>query len=433
MTEKVASAIEAYSMLECGERVLVALSGGADSTALLLVLAELGYDVRAAHINHNLRGPESLRDQRFCEELCKKFGIDLKVISVDVREYCIKKRISLETGARELRYKALYEAAEDDRIATAHTLSDCFETAVFNLTRGCGIRGICGIPPVRQSIIRPLIDCTRKDVEDYLKTRGQDYVTDSTNMTDDCSRNIIRLKVIPELMRINPGLMSSFAGTVKALREADAYVSEGSRSLFESRRCEYGCDFSQEKDSAALSGALAILLKEGGVEPSFERISAAKSLISEDGVINLKKDVYLRSQRGRLSIERRKALLESVTADLRSDIKAMGKIISVTKISHFDISRFNNNELRYFFDEAKMAEKFTIRPYCGNERIKLAGREHSSSVKKLLADVPAQQRKRRIVIDDGFGAVFVEEAGVSERVACSENTVSAIKIEITDI
>ncbi len=433
MLTKIRAAIEEYKMLPTGGRVLVALSGGADSTALVLSLKELGYRVRAMHINHNLRGGDSLRDQSFCEELCRRYEIPFRAESVDVKGYCAEKKVSLETGARELRYKALFEEAGGEPVATAHTLSDCLETAIFNLTRGCGIKGICGIPPVRGKIIRPLIDCTRDEIESFLRERGVGWVTDSTNLVDGCSRNIIRLNVIPELLRINPGLLSSFSGTVKALREAEGYISESSRRLFDESRAEGEYDFSEACDDASLSGALALLLKEAGVEPSYLRICDLKRIISEGGAINPKKGVYLRAERGKIRIERPREAFEPVKTSLRGETRAMGKIIGVTKISHFDISRFNKSALRYFFDEAKMAGEYTVRPYSGNERIKLAGREHSFVVKKLLAEVPPGERKGRIVIDDGFGAVFVEGAGVAERAACSESTRSAIKIYIKDI
>ena len=432
ITEKIAATVSRHKMLTPNQRVLVALSGGADSTALLLSLRELGYGVYALHVNHNLRGGESLRDQHFCEDLCQRLNIPLTVKSVDVKSYCEKNKVSIELGARRLRYKALFEAAGGDPVATAHTLSDCLETALFNLTRGCGIKGICGIPPVRGQVIRPLIDCTREEIEEYLSLKGQGYVTDSTNLLPDCSRNIIRLNVIPELKKINPGLMSSFAGTVNSLREAEGYIAESAADILKNRRIPSGYDLSGVSDSAVLSAALGEFMKEAGIEPSYERIAALKGLLAEDGVINISKGVYVRSHGGRLTVERPEKAPEPARFTLRENAEAMGKIICVTKISPFDISRFNKSELRYFFDESKMAESFILRPYSGSERIKLPGREHSSVIKKLIADVPAGQRKRIIVADDGSGAVFVEGKGVSERVACSESTRSAIKVDITD-
>lgn len=446
MTDKVVAAIERHGMLISGERVLIALSGGADSTALLMVLSELGYDVFAVHVNHNLRGDESLSDENFCRRLCERLSIELFVESVDVRAYCEEHKCSTELGARELRYNALYKHSDGVKIATAHTLSDALETAIFNFTRGCGVKGLTSIPPVRGNIIRPLIDCTRSDVEEYLAQKSQDYVTDSTNLLPDCSRNIIRLNVIPELLKINSGLMTSFAGTLASLREADEYIESKALELIGEQTETY--DFSQAEDDAVLSRALSIILKRADVEPSFERITAAKKLIRDGGRINIKKGVYLAAHAGRLFFEYQReseplevkiTLRENVqfgektlsdnklTSKTLSDNKFTLKTLVVTKISPFDISAFNKKELRWFIDEAKMGEEYTLRHYRGNETIRLPNRGFSSTIKKLL---DKDSRLENIVIADGEGAIFVEGIGVSERVCCTEETTSAVKIDI---
>ena len=143
---KVASTIEKFNMANKSERLLVCLSGGADSVTLLLCLYELGYDVCACHVNHHLRGEESDRDQHFCEKLCEKLGVELKVFHADVVGYCKEHSVSTEEGARKLRYD-FFDSIGADKICTAHSLSDCLETAIFNLARGTGLKGICGIPP----------------------------------------------------------------------------------------------------------------------------------------------------------------------------------------------------------------------------------------------------------------------------------------------
>ena len=441
MIDKVSAAIERHGMLISGERVLVALSGGADSTALLMVLSELGYDVFAVHVNHNLRGYESLSDENFCRRLCERLGIELFVESVDVRAYCEEHKCSTELGARELRYNALYKHSNGVKIATAHTLSDALETAIFNFTRGCGVKGLTSIPPVRGNIIRPLIDCTRSDVEEYLAQKSQDYVTDSTNLLPDCSRNIIRLNVIPELLKINSGLITSFVGTLASLREADEYIENKALELIGEQTDTY--DFSQAEDDAVLSRALSIMLKRAGTTPSFERITAAKKLIRDGGRINIKKGVYLTAQAGKLffeyqrddePLELKTDLRENVqfgektfTEKTLSDNKLTSKTLVVTKISPFDISAFNKKELRWFIDEAKMGVAYTLRHYRGNETIRLPNRGFSSTIKKLL---DKDARRDNIVIADGEGAIFVEGIGVSERVCCTEETTSAVKIDI---
>ena len=149
MISKVRDTISEYDMISYGENVLVGLSGGADSVCLLLCLMELGINISAFHVNHNLRGEESLRDKRFCVSLCEKLGVKIYTADIDVTGYCEKNHLSIEEGARELRYRELMSIGAD-KIATAHNINDCLETTVFNLARGTGLKGLCSIPPKRQ-------------------------------------------------------------------------------------------------------------------------------------------------------------------------------------------------------------------------------------------------------------------------------------------
>ena len=179
MLDTVKRTISDYMMLETSENVLVALSGGADSTALLLSLRELGYPVRAFHLNHCLRGAESDRDEAFCRRLCEKLGVELTVERVDIAAAAGDSAV--EETARRIRYARLEHAAHGAKIAVAHNADDNLETMLFHLVRGTGAKGLTGIPPVRGRIIRPLIAVERSEIEAFLRERGQDFVTDSTN------------------------------------------------------------------------------------------------------------------------------------------------------------------------------------------------------------------------------------------------------------
>ena len=211
MLEHVKQTIVAYDMLRPGEPVLVALSGGADSVALLRVLRELGYAVRAFHLNHCLRGAESDRDEAFCRTLCAQLGVELTVERVDVAAAAREQSKGVEETARRIRYARLHDAAQGAKIATAHTADDNLETMLFHLVRGTGPKGLAGIPPVRGQIIRPLLQVERAQVETYLASLGQDYVTDSTNMDETYTRNRIRHTVVPALWAIQPSAAQAAA------------------------------------------------------------------------------------------------------------------------------------------------------------------------------------------------------------------------------
>jgi len=265
MIEKVRNTVEKYHMANTEESVLCCLSGGADSVALLLCLHEIFPQVRACHINHQLRGEESLRDECYCVEICQKLGVPIEVRRVDAKEYAQKLGKSVEEGARILRYQ-IFEEIGCDKIATAHSLSDCIETAIFNFARGTGITGLASIPPVRGKIIRPLIECSRAEIEEFLSERGVDWVTDSTNLTDDYTRNKIRHNVVPQLRQINPSLEKTMNGTLDNLREDAAFIKGMADELFESAYSGGGLDCAAIAAAhSALSGrAVMRLLKEAG-------------------------------------------------------------------------------------------------------------------------------------------------------------------------
>lgn len=224
-------------MLSKVDSIVVGLSGGADSVALLhflkSILCESNIKLYAAHINHNLRGEESSRDELFVRELCKKWNIKLFVKQENVKKLSSKFKMGLEECGRLVRYKYFNEIAKNSsKIATAHTLSDNIETVILNLTRGCALGGLCGIPPVRGKIIRPFINVSRYEIEEYCRTNALDFVNDSTNFTCDYTRNRIRSGIISCLKKINPGLDNNFRRFFVNISEDASYLNKVSSEEF---------------------------------------------------------------------------------------------------------------------------------------------------------------------------------------------------------
>ena len=229
MIHKVAKYIERNGLLPHKGKVVVGLSGGADSVALLIALRKLGYACEALHCNFHLRGEESDRDERFVKNLCERLGTTLHIVHFDTAEYAKSKGISIEMAARELRYEAFEKKREEIKaiaIAVAHHRDDSAETMLLNLIRGTGIKGLHGIRPRNGHIVRPLLCVGRDEILDYLKWRGEVYVTDSTNLTCDYTRNKIRLEIIPELAGINPSIKESLAATAQRINEAEEIYSK---------------------------------------------------------------------------------------------------------------------------------------------------------------------------------------------------------------
>ena len=233
MLNKVREYIEKHRLLESGRRYLVALSGGADSVCLLLVLKQLGYQVEAVHCNFLLRGDESHRDEAFARRLCEQQNIPFHAIHFDTRTYASLHKISIEMAARELRYQYFEQLRKDidaEAICVAHHQDDSVETILLNLLRGTGIHGLSGIKPRNGHILRPLLCVSRADIEKWLKEQQQDYVTDSTNLHDDVLRNKLRLNIIPLLSSTFPSATESILKTAKNIGEAttiyDHYTQE---------------------------------------------------------------------------------------------------------------------------------------------------------------------------------------------------------------
>ena len=223
LENRVESFIVQHHLLTHGARVLVALSGGADSVALLRMLIKLGFSCHAVHCNFHLRGEESDRDERFVRNLCQEMSIGLDVIHFATQAYANEHHLSIEMAARELRYREFERIRRDkdlDAIAVAHHQDDAVETLLLNLIRGAGINGLTGMRVRNGHVVRPLLCLTQEEIHHYLTHIGQDYVTDSTNLTDAYSRNKIRLKLLPLMQEINPNAAENIAQAATHLAEA---------------------------------------------------------------------------------------------------------------------------------------------------------------------------------------------------------------------
>ena len=220
--EKVRNYIRQHHLLEEGARVLVGLSGGPDSVCLARILDSLGYGMVAVHCNFHLRGDESQRDEQFVVSLCLQMGWELHRVDFDTQTYARQQKISIEMAARELRYEHFRSLLHDTQahvIAVGHHQDDNIETLLLNAVRGTGIRGLCGMQPRNNDVVRPLLCLTRQEILAHLADIQQDFVTDHTNLEDAYARNKVRLDVLPLLEHINPGAMKNLASTQENLAE----------------------------------------------------------------------------------------------------------------------------------------------------------------------------------------------------------------------
>lgn len=224
MLDKIKRYIADNKLFEQSDKLLVGLSGGADSMALLNVLIELKYDCVAAHCNFHLRGEESDKDQLYVEDWCNFKNIPLITVDFDTTKYAADNKISIEMAARELRYgwfERVRKEHDADYIAVGHHLNDSIETFLLNLIRGTGISGLSGIAPKNGRVVRPLLSVSREEIEEYLDGKATNFRVDSTNLEDIYTRNFVRLNLLPSLEKINPSINDAIARTSKNLSEVE--------------------------------------------------------------------------------------------------------------------------------------------------------------------------------------------------------------------
>ncbi|MGN0692521.1 MAG: tRNA lysidine(34) synthetase TilS [Oscillospiraceae bacterium] len=417
-------------------RILAALSGGADSVCLLLVLneycCEKNITLSAIHINHCLRGEESDRDEQFCRELCMKYDIPLTVKRINVSAYCEEKGLSCEEGARILRYEAFDEAAQGGYIATAHNLNDSAETVILNLARGTGLKGLCGIPPVRGNIIRPLINIPRCDIEEYLSEKGQPYVTDSTNLTDDFNRNKIRHGILPILSEINGGFLENIGNMTRILRSENEHIEKEAAAL------TGDIEALRSADEAVRRRYIIGLLKNAGVEPDSGRITRTESVILRGGRQQLSGNVFAYSENDRLIVG------EMPETHAFSDFSAPliigenpfppDRTILAEKINFYNLNDINSFVTNALIDCDKIQGDVTLRTRRGGDEIQLPKEGFHRKLRKIYnaEKIPPHLRECAAVIEDEGGIIFAEYCGVSARVAPDENTRCVLRISTTD-
>ena len=310
--DKILTAIKQYDMLGDCKSVTVALSGGADSVTLLHSLKtlekELGTELSACHVNHNLRGEESDGDEAYVRQLCQELEVPLKVFSVDVTG-SVTKHQSTEERARELRYEAFEKMSQafGSKVATAHNACDNAETVLLNMLRGTGLKGLCGIPTVRDYLIRPLILCTRDEIEGYCEENGLRYVTDSTNASTAYTRNKIRLELMPKLLEINPSLYEGIGRMTFALSEDSRFLEDMAKDALDGARTGDGV-YSREKLAALpepiLHRVISLMLREKDVEPTSLRINGFSEIImSGTGKINIEKNKFAVVKKGMAEVQ----------------------------------------------------------------------------------------------------------------------------------
>ncbi len=454
MIRKIKNTIDKHGMLKRGDRVVVALSGGADSCALLSILAELAqtYELEmiVAHFNHGLRGKDSEADEKFCGELAKKMG--LCFISEDMSTCAIPRGMSAEDYYRRERYRFLDSTALThgaNKIALGHHLQDQAETVLLNLLRGCGLDGLKGFLPVRDHrYIRPLMEVSRAEILMYLKQNGLSWCEDRSNFSDAYLRNAIRLDLLPHLKRkYNPKIEEGLSRMADILRRDDEVLNALVDDVISSPdiiKGQGGYSF-----SAAFFNALPLSLRYRLVKALLENSApgtggfsythvqsvvdlAGKSATGKKIVLPLglvaKKD-YDRMIIGPVSSEAMRFEYElSIPGEVF--VRERNVVASVwrTKADQVDFSNFG----RIFMDEDKISKPLMVRNRRNGDWFEPLGTDGRQKVKKLLIDrkIPVGYRDRLVLLADGLSVIWIEGIHLSGRVGVTQQTRKVLVFEL---
>lgn len=440
--EDVLSVIKRYNMLENCDRIVVGLSGGADSVCLLSVLNSLkdeyGFSLVAAHINHGIRGAEAQRDEESCKRLCESLNVPLEILHADIPTLSKQQGIGEEECGRIVRYDFFRSlAGERGKIATAHNLNDNAETLLLNLVRGAGSKGACGIPPVRDNIIRPLIETDRESIEKYCEENELQYVTDSTNLECEYSRNKIRIKVLPTLCEINQNAIGALSGFASRMREQEAFlesVVNEKYALCVKDSVLYEAEFSALDIflKKRIAGRFLSELSHGEVEAKhiddFLRfVGSGKALVTASATEIVSRD-------GKIFKKPEQA--EQFSVDFSLDDKAVNLPfceISIEKYDIKDLQNLNKDILDNLIDCDKISNTLILRSRKDGDKFTFSKRRVTKTVKKLFNEdkIPPEVRNRMVILDSDGEVVWLSGYGTNKKFRIGADTKKAIKLNIS--
>lgn len=420
LKQKVAHFIKTEQLFRQEDKLLVALSGGADSVALLRILLQLGYRVEAAHCNFHLRDEESDRDECFVTTLCHKLETPLHIIHFDTKAEAKKMHVSIEMAARQLRYRWFEETriqCQANHISVAHHQDDNVETIMLNLIRGTGINGMCGMKVVNGHIVRPLLCVNREEIIDYLQHLGQDYVTDSTNLKDEYIRNKIRLDLLPMMKQINPSVSESILNTAAYLNNVTQiyrkHIEEGKQRVL----THQGINIEALKKEAGYESLLFEILSPLGFN-SHQVNNIIQTLDGQSGKIFTSNSHQLVKDRTMLLIC---PSVEPKKPELKYEILGRTPDFQIVNEKHIAC-----------LDAEKIKEPLTLRNYQTGDWFIPFGMKGKKNVSDYLTDrkYSILQKQSQWVLCSGSAIVWVVGERIDNRFRIDKHTQKILRITL---
>ena len=421
MNNKVLKTVKKYNMLSKGDRVLIGVSGGADSIALLeffvSVKEKYDLDICVAHIEHGIRGEDSVNDAEFVENYCKKLGVNFYLKTIDAPNLAKKAKMGVEEYSRMARYD-FFNTIECDKIATAHNLTDNIETLLFRLARGTGLKGACSIPAVRGKIIRPFIEVSSCEIRKWCNDNNIPYRVDCTNSDSAYSRNLIRLEILPLFEKLNANYQDNIENFISDVNEDYAFIDNYVKSIYPKivKNNEIDLPKLNELDLSIKKRILIMFFDKNGYSLNRIHLQSVIDITLKSGKSQIKENVFAISAKGKIRLAK------------FNDLNKKDEF--VTKILNID--EFKDKNIDFYCDCDKIVGNIIIRAKQAGDRIKPAGRNVSKTLKKLFNEsaYPIEKRDKKIVVCDDFGIVGVIGLCADERVKVDCNTAKILTIKL---
>lgn len=425
-------------LLREGDRVIVGISGGADSVCLFLLLLELKEElsltVRAVHIEHGIRGEESLSDQAFVMELCREREVPLQCFREDVPGFAEREKVSIEEGARILRYRCFYRVLQEEkeraagrvRIAVAHHREDQAETVLFQLIRGSSLKGLGGMRPLQGDLIRPLLFAGREEILSYLREKGQSFRKDSTNEDTAYARNRIRKDILPVMEKIHQGAARHIAASAEELRELEEYLeAETARAM------ELAVDFGEEiliRKEALL--ALPVVLRRSVLYEALGAACGGKKDITRDHVASLLSLMELQSGRQlslpcRVNAQRTYLGIRLVRRKEKTEeTERLRDLISLRVFPAPGDGVIPKKKYTKWLDYDKIKNTLLVRTRCSGDYLMVDDKGSKKTLKKYFIDekIPEEIRGTLPLLCDGAHVVWVVGHRISAYYKVTEAT-----------
>ncbi len=445
--QKVIEFISQHKLLEHGDKLLIAFSGGPDSVFALHFLSKYArkykIEISAIHFNHGLRGKEANRDELFSKQFCEKYNFTISVRKLDVKNYSKQNKVSIEEAARNLRYESLTSVAKGlkcNKIVTAHNQSDNTETVLLNILSGTGISGFSGIPVTRGNIIRPFLSLTKKEIVEYLDKNNIQYITDSSNLKSDYKRNYLRNKIVPLLkQKINPSLDEGVFRSSKILESALPLLEKHQRNKlrmfveFDKNRILIKITFFQSGDEAIQGELLKNLIRKNfSVEFKYSDFSKLTKLskLQKGRSVQLSSNLIAVRESDSILIHFKESDSENKSyIKVGEIVKINNKSIAIEK-SDREAIKFNSKGNIEFLDAGKLKGIFILRRWKNGDKFIPLGMSNYKKVSDFLTDLklPSSDKKNQLVLINRNNIVWIVGLRIDNRYRIKSNTNQILKV-----